>query len=300
MNILMSGGTGLIGQALTKRFQTSGHNIIILTRRNLEQKNQENIQHITWDGKSSKPLIPIMNEVNTVINLAGDNIGAGYWTKRKKEQILTSRLFAGNALSEAIREANNKPDTFIQASGVGYYGTSKEKVFDESSMNGDDFLGKIAAQWEDSSKSVEEVSVRRVIIRTGVVLEKSTGVLPLMALPYKLFVGGPLGSGDQMISWIHLKDEVNAIEFLINNQKISGPVNLTSPFAVKNSEFGKMIAKISKRPHWFPTPAFLLKIVLGEKSTLVLDGQTAYPKKLLDGGYQFLFPKLEDALRDIF
>lgn len=300
MKILISGGTGLIGQALTKKFQISGHDIVILTRKNLEHKNQDSIHFITWDGKSSTHLVSLINEVNVVINLAGDNIGVGYWTNRKKEQILNSRLFSGTALSKAIVEANKKPEVFIQASGVGYYGTSKDKVFDETSNNGENFLANISNQLEDSSKAVEEVGVRRLIIRTGVVLEKSTGVLPLMTLPFKLFVGGPLGSGDQVISWIHLQDEVNAIEFLIRNQKISGPVNLASPYAVKNSEFGKMIAKVLKRPYWFPTPALLLKIALGEKSTLVLDGQTAYPKKLLNEGYQFLFPKLEDALIDIY
>ena len=300
MKILISGGTGLIGQALTKKFQKSGHDIVILTRKNLEHKNQNSIHFITWDGRSFPPLVSLINEADVVINLAGDNIGEGYWTNRKKEQILNSRLFSGTSLSKAIVEASKKPDVFIQASGVGYYGNSKDKVFDESSNNGDDFLANISNQWEDSSKAVEEVGVRRVIIRTGVVLAKSTGVLPLMALPFRLFVGGSLGGGDQVISWIHLQDEVNAIEFVINNQKISGPVNLASPYAVKNSEFGKMIAKVLKRPYWFPTPAFLLKIALGEKSTLVLEGQTAYPKKLLDEGYQFLFPKLEDALIDIY
>lgn len=300
MNILISGGTGLIGQALTKNFLKSGHKIIILTRGNRDDQNQDKIQYVKWDGRSFGPLIPIMEEVNVVINLAGDNIGEGKWSEQKKERILNSRLFAGNALSEAIVKADVKPEVFIQASGVGYYGTSKDMIFNESSRNGEDFLANISLQWEDSSKPVEDVGVRRVIIRTGVVLEKSTGVLPLMTLPFKFFVGGALGDGNQMISWIHLQDEVKAIEFLVNNKRISGPVNLASPHAVKNSEFGKTIAKVIKRPYWFPTPAFLLKFLLGEKSTLVLDGQVAYPKKLLDEGYIFLFSNLTDALSDLY
>ncbi|HSM24706.1 MAG TPA: TIGR01777 family oxidoreductase [Anaerolineaceae bacterium] len=300
MNILISGGTGLIGQALTKNFIKSGHKIIILTRGNRDDQNPDKIQYVKWDGRSFEPLIPIMEEVDVVINLAGDNIGAGSWTKQKKERILNSRLFAGNALSEAIVKAKVKPEVFIQASGVGYYGTSKDMIFDETSKNGDDYLANISMQWEDSSKSVEDVGVRRVIIRTGVVLDKSTGVLPLMTMPFRFFVGGALGDGNQMISWIHLQDEVKAIEFIVNNKSISGPVNLVSPFAVKNSEFGKTIAKVIKRPYWFPTPAFLLKLLLGEKSTLVLDGQVAYPKKLLDEGYTFLFSNLTDALLDLY
>ncbi len=195
--------------------------------------------------------------------------------------------------------AQKKPEVFIQASGVGYYGTSEDLTFDESSPNGDDFLGDVAEKWENSSILVEEVGVRRVIIRTGVVLEKSSGVLPLMMLPFKLFVGGPLGSGRQILSWIHLLDEVRAIDYCMNNRNISGPVNLTSPNAVSNSEFGKVIAKVTRRPFWFPVPAFVLKIVLGEQSVLVLEGQRAYPQKLLDHGFNFLYQNLFDALQNI-
>jgi uncharacterized protein (TIGR01777 family) len=240
-----------------------------------------------------------MNEIDVVINLAGDNIGSGFWTNSKKERIIQSRVLAGKALSQAILAAKTKPQVFIQASGVGYYGTSTNQVFDESSPNGDDFLANVAKQWEESSSMLDSTEVRRVIIRSGVVLDKTSGAFPLMAMPFKFFVGGPLGNGKQMVSWIHLVDEVNAIQFIIENRELSGPVNLTSPNALKNSDFGKTIAKVAKKPYWFPTPGFALKLLLGEKSTLVLDGQNAIPKKLLDHGFDFKYSALEKALESL-
>jgi len=299
MKILISGGTGLIGQALTKFFLDAGHQVVILTRNADRRDQRENLHFVQWDANSSTTLIPLFTDIDTVINLAGENIGSGSWTKARKVRIIQSRIHAGNALAKAVVAAQKKPEVFIQASGVGYYGTSEDLTFDESSPNGDDFLGDVAEKWENSSILVEDVGVRRVIIRTGVVLEKSSGVLPLMMLPFKLFVGGPLGSGRQILSWIHLLDEVRAIDYCMNNRNISGPVNLTSPNAVSNSEFGKVIAKVMRRPFWFPVPAFVLKIVLGEQSVLVLEGQRAYPQKLLDHGFNFLYPNLFDALQNI-
>jgi uncharacterized protein (TIGR01777 family) len=299
MKILISGGTGLIGQALTRYFLNAGHEVVILTRGEKRGDPNENLHYAQWDAKSTAPLLPLITDIDVVINLAGENIGSGSWTKERKLRIVESRIQAGNALAEAVVAAPKKPEVFIQASGVGFYGTSESLTFDEKSPNGDDFLGDVAEKWENSSVLVEDAGVRRVIIRTGVVLEKSSGVLPLMMLPFKLFVGGPLGSGRQIISWIHLQDEVRAIDFCINNQNISGPINLTSPNAVSNSEFGKMIGKVIRRPFWFPTPAFLLKIVLGEQSVLVLEGQRAFPQKLLDHGFNFLYPNLFDALQNI-
>jgi len=299
MKILISGGTGLIGQALTKFYLNAGHQVVILTRSADNKNPDENLHFVQWDAKSTTALLPLLKDIDVVINLAGENIGSGSWTKERKVRIIQSRIRAGNALAEAVVAAPKKPEVFIQASGVGFYGTSESLTFDENSPNGDDFLGDVAEKWENSSALVEDVGVRRVIIRTGVVLEKSSGVLPLMMLPFKLFVGGPLGSGRQIISWIHLQDEVRAIDYCIKNQNITGPVNLASPNAVSNSEFGKMIGKVIRRPFWFPTPAFLLKIVLGEQSILVLEGQRAYPQKLLVHGYNFLYPDLSDALHNI-
>ena len=300
MKILISGGTGLIGKALIKNLINTGDQVLVLTRSKDGQEDSDSKKYIEWDARSSEPLIPFLKDINAVINLAGDNIGNGNWTKAKKERIISSRVQAGNALSKAIIDSGDKPDVFIQASAVGYYGSSLDETFDESSPNGKGFQADVAQKWENSSGVLDAVGIRRVIIRMGIVLDAKSGALPLMVLPFKLFAGGPLGSGRQYVSWIHLQDDVRAIDFVMRNPKLSGAVNLTAPTSYPNKDFGKVVGKVMRRPYWFPVPAFGLKLVLGEKSELVLDGQNVYPRKLLEHGFQFKYPDLESALRSIY
>ncbi|PKO10819.1 MAG: TIGR01777 family protein [Chloroflexi bacterium HGW-Chloroflexi-2] len=300
MKILISGGTGLIGKALIKNLIKTGDQVLVLTRSKDGQEDSDSKKYIEWDARSSEPLIPFLKDINAVINLAGDNIGNGNWTKAKKERIISSRVQAGNALSKAIIDSGDKPDVFIQASAVGYYGSSLDETFDESSPNGKGFQADVAQKWENSSGVLDAVGIRRVIIRMGIVLDAKSGALPLMVLPFKLFAGGPLGSGRQYVSWIHLQDDVRAIDFVMRNPKLSGAVNLTAPTSYPNKDFGKVVGKVMRRPYWFPVPAFGLKLVLGEKSELVLDGQNVYPRKLLEHGFQFKYPDLESALRSIY
>ncbi len=299
MKILIAGGTGLIGQALLKNLIQAGNQVVVLTR-SQNRTDTASIKYVSWDARTAEPLIPIMKDIDAVINLAGDNIGEGYWTNAKKERIVNSRVKAGNALSRAIINSDHKPEVFVQASAVGYYGTSAGQQFNESSPNGSGFLSDVAKDWEASSDELDSITTRRVIVRIGVVLDSESGALPLMVLPFKLFVGGPIGNGRQYVSWIHLEDVVRAIEFVILNKSLSGPVNLTAPTACTNAEFGKVIGKVLLRPYWFPTPGFALKLVLGEKSTLVLDGQNVNPKKLVEHGFKFSYPDLENALRNIY
>lgn len=300
MKILISGGTGLIGKALIKNLILTGDQIFVLTRNKDGKEETDLIKYVKWDAMSSEPLIPYLQDINAVINLAGDNIGDGYWTKAKKERIISSRVQAGNALSKAIIDSGNKPDVFIQASGVGYYGSSLDKTFDELSPNGKGFQAEVVHKWENSSVALDAAGVRRVIIRMGIVLDANSGALPLMVLPFKLFVGGPLGSGRQYVSWIHLQDNVRAIDFVMRNNKLNDVVNLTAPISYTNKEFGKIIGKVLRRPYWFPVPAFGLRMVLGEKSELVLEGQNVYPGKLLEHGFQFYYSELESALKNIY
>jgi hypothetical protein len=300
MKILISGGTGLIGKALIKNLIKTGDQVLVLTRSKDGREDSDSKKYIEWDARSSEPLIPFLKDINAVINLAGDNIGNGNWTKAKKERIISSRVQAGNALSKAIIDSGDKPDVFIQASAVGYYGSSLDETFDESSPNGKGFQADVAQKWENSSGVLDAVGIRRVIIRMGIVLDAKSGALPLMVLPFKLFAGGPLGSGRQYVSWIHLQDDVRAIDFVMRNPKLSGAVNLTAPTSYPNKDFGKVVGKVLRRPYWFPVPAFGLKLVLGEKSELVLDGQNVYPRKLLEHGFQFKYPDLESALRSIY
>lgn len=299
MKILIAGGTGLIGQALSKNLIQAGNQVVVLTRRQ-NRADTASIKYVYWDARTAEPLIALMQDIDAVINLAGDNIGEGYWTKAKKERIVNSRVMAGNALASAIINSDHKPEVFVQASAVGYYGNSEDQQFDESSPNGSGFLSDVARKWEASSEELDSLQIRRVIVRIGVVLDSHSGALPLMVLPFKLFVGGPIGNGRQYLSWIHLQDVVRAIEFVLRNNSMSGPVNLTAPSACTNAEFGKVISSVLHRPYWFPTPGFALKLVLGEKSTLVLDGQKVTPQKLVEQGFQFSYPDLKNALRNIY
>ncbi len=302
MKVLIAGGSGLIGSELSKLLVQKGDDVRILTR-NVNNKSidrNDKIQFIEWDAVSVDPLIPYLQDVDAVINLVGENMGTGYWTKNKKQRIIKSRVNAGNALTSAITQSEKKPQVFIQASAIGIYGNSENIKFDEDSQVGKDFLSNVAIHWENSSMELDKSIVRRVIIRTGVVLHPRSGALPLMALPFKLMVGGPLGSGRQILSWIHIQDEIRAIEFVLRNPLISGVVNLCAPEPQSNADFGKILASVIHRPYWFPTPAFALRIAIGEKSTMVLAGQYVIPKKLLENKFKFDFPGLEQALSDIF
>ena len=302
MKVLIAGGSGLIGSELSKSLIQKGDEVCILTRDVSKTRNDvnEKKQFLEWDTVSVDTLIPYLQDVKAVINLVGENLGTGLWTRKKKQLIVQSRVQAGRALTSAILQSDSKPDVFIQASAIGYYGISQSVKFDETSPNGKDFLSNVAIQWENSSVDLDHSTVRRVILRTGVVLHPKTGALPLMALPFKLMVGGPLGSGKQILSWIHIKDEVSAIDFILRNPDISGPVNLCAPEPQSNADFGKILAKVIHKPYWFPTPAFALKIALGDKSTMVLDGQYIVPNKLLENQFKFIFPHLEQALSDIY
>jgi uncharacterized protein len=296
--IVISGGSGLIGSALAFKLVNDGCEVVILTRSSNNKKPDMGIRFVQWDAKSSGKWESELDGADSVVNLAGENIGGGLWTKNRKDRILNSRLSGGKALVTAINKCSNKPKLFIQASAIGIYGISETLKIDENSISGNDFLSEIARQWEDSTKDLELSGVSRAIIRTGIVLDLREGAFPLVLLPYRIFFGGRLGSGRQWFSWIHLKDEVDAIAFIIEN-KLEGIFNLTAPNPVTNKQLGKIISKVTKRPNWFPVPGILLRVLLGEMSTLVLDGQNVLPVRLISAGYKFSFEQFEDALRDL-
>ena len=241
------------------------------------------------------------------LNLAGESIAgesllailARRWTEEQKKRIQKSRVEVGKALVAAIDAASNKPEVLIQASAVGYYGPYGDEIISESTPAGKDFLAGVCQAWEDSTAEVEKMGVRRAVIRTGLVLAPEGGILPMMLLPFRLFVGGPLGGGKQNVPWIHLQDEINAIRFLLENQTAQGAYNLSAPNPVSNAEFGRIAGQVLHRPNWFPIPGFALRLALGEKASLILEGQHAFPQRLLDAGYEFKFKKLEAALQDL-
>jgi len=299
MHILITGGTGLIGTALTRRLLTENHNITILSRNPDSHPALEGVNVVKWDGRTAEGWGHLINNVDAVVNLAGVNLGGSLWTRKRKEQLLNSRLSAGHAVVEAFEKAERRPKVLVQASAVGYYSANEDSILDENSRPGEDFQGRLVQQWENSTHAVEFMGVRRVITRSGVVFARGAFILTMFLLPFRMMVGGPIGSGRQFVSWLHIEDEVEGILYLIHNENASGVYNLMSPEPVRNSEMGRAISRVLKRPYWFPVPAFALRAVLGELSTVVLDSWRGVPSRLLDLGFVFKYPDVESALRDL-
>lgn len=300
MRVLIPGGSGLVGRALSQELISNGHSCLILSRRpDALSRIPTGAQLGSWAGTSAADLRPLLEGVDAVVHLMGESIGAGRWTPAAKRAILDSRIKSSRAVAEALLDAGNEKTVLIQASAVGFYGPGGDEEVLEDGSAGSDFLAQVCRQWEAASESVEEAGLRRVVIRTGVVLSADGGALPKMLLPFRLFAGGPLGSGRQFVPWIHIADEAAAIRFLLEDQQARGPFNLVAPGAVTNRQLGRTIGKILGRPSMLPTPAFALRTVLGGMSTLLLDGQRAIPQRLLESGYEFEFPDLGSALRDL-
>lgn len=297
MKIIIAGGSGFIGRKLTKLLKED-HEIIILTRKG--ERSAGKIKYVKWLEEGSLPEKEI-GKADAVINLAGVSINDGRWTQHHQKQIYESRMTATEELLRIVEALSEKPSVFINASAIGIYPPSRHTVYTEKSTEvADNFLGHTVYDWESKAARMMEHGIRTVFMRFGVVLGNEGGALPLMALPYRLFMGGTVGSGKQWVSWIHVTDVVRAICFAIENHQISGPVNVTAPNPKVMKDFGRTIGAVLHRPHWFPVPAFLMKVVLGKKSSLVLEGQHVIPKVLMEEGFEFKFPTLESALGDLF
>jgi hypothetical protein len=299
MRVIITGGTGLIGQVLTKDLATAGYEVIILSRNpDRAPAMPPGVRVEQWDARTAAGWGHLADGAHAIVNLAGASISKP-WTEAHKRRIAQSRLDAGQAVVEAVAAAQTKPRVLIQSSGISYYGPRGDQVVTEELGPGDDYLGQTAVAWEASTAPVEEMGVRRPVIRTGLVLTIEGGIFPLWVLPFRLFLGATLGSGDQRVAWIHMADEVRAIRFLIENEDAHGPFNLVAPNPATNAEFTQKLAKVLHRPAFLRVPAFALRLALGEMSTLVLHGQRAIPRRLEDLGFTFRFPKLEPALRDL-
>jgi len=300
--IVVTGGTGFIGKKLCEELISEEYEVVVLTR-NLEKAKEilgEMVTPIHWDGKSSTGWFQYVEDTYAIINLAGENIGTGRWTRKKKKIILQSRINAGKAIIEAVTNVKKKPKVMLQASGIGIYGNRGDELLDESSPLGSSFMPALARQWEQSVKVIELMGVRVAYLRTGVVLGEGAEFLRRTLLPFRFFIGGHLGSGNQWISWIHCEDEVRAIKFLLEQEVLNGVFNLSGPNPLKYKDFFKTLGKIMKRPSWFHVPGFLLKLILGEMAKeLILSGQRAIPKRLLEAGFEFTYPELESALREV-
>lgn len=300
MKILMTGGTGFIGQALVPALIADGHFVTILSRRQTPLTGVlADARLVTWHGPPQDIPDEALDNPDAFINFAGESIGGGRWTNARKNILFKSRIETTRWLVAAVERCARKPKVMISASAVGYYGPHGNEEITEAEQPGDDFMGALCAHWEDEAKAIIRHEVRLTLLRTGVVLGPGGGALPRLMLPFRFFAGGPLGSGKQVISWVHLNDLVGLVRFVLANDHISGPINATAPDPRTNREFARVLGKAMHRPAFFPTPAFMLRLMLGEMSDIVLTGQRVIPKRALEFGYEFQFPDLESALRDI-
>jgi len=304
MRVIITGGTGLIGSALANNLAADDHEVIVLSRNPDRHTFPAGIRGEKWDSKTAAGWGHLADGADAVVNLAGAPIaGTGLiptrWNEERKQRIRQSRIDAGTAVTQAIAAASNKPKVVIQSSGADYYGdVQSDQIITETSANGSSFLANVTVDWEASTAPVEEMGVRRVILRSGMVLSMKSGSLPITVLPFRFFVGGPLG-GQQWWPWIHLEDTIRAIRFLIEKETATGPYNLCTPQPLKNKDFAKTIGRVLNRPSLIPVPAFALRLILGEIAVIVLHGRRAIPQKLQDDGFTFKYPELETALRDL-
>ena len=301
MRVLITGGAGLIGSALSRSMAADGHEVIVLSREPEKVKTlPAGVKVQKWDGKSAAGWGQLADGAGAIVNLAGAGIADQRWSAERKQLIRQSRLDAGKAVMEAIAQAETKPAVLIQASAVGYYGTQQgDAQVTEAFSPGSDFLAKICFDWEASTAAVAKFGVRRAVIRTGVVLSNDGGAFPKQVMPFKFFAGGPVGSGKQWYPWIHIEDQVRAIQFLIQNSQASGPFNLAAPNPVTNKEFGQFVGEALGRPAFMPAPGLAMKGVFGEMSVILLEGQRAIPQKLLDLGFKFKYETAQAALRNL-
>ncbi|MET3698722.1 hypothetical protein SAMN05877753_10444 [Bacillus oleivorans] len=300
MKIAIAGGSGFVGKALADLCLQKGYEVTVLTRSESRASENPKLNYIQWLSPNTDPENHL-DGFDCLINLSGESLNSGRWTRKRKQQIVDSRITTTKELIRILSMLEKKPSIVVQASAVGIYGTSKDQTFTEDTEDyGSDFLAETVKSWEKEAHALNQLGIRTCLARFGVILEKDGGALPLMALPYKLFAGGRLGRGDQWVSWVHLEDAARAILYIIHNPKLQGPINITSPNPSPMEEFGKTLGSVLKRPHWFPTPGLALRPVLGEKSMLVLEGQKVLPERLKQAGFTFQYPKLNQALEQIF
>ncbi len=300
MRVLIAGGSGFLGRALSQSLVGDGHEVWVLTRRQQTARGApEGVRMLLWDGCSCGEWAKAVSEVDAVVNLSGESVGRWPWNARRKKRLRDSRVLPGLVLAEAIRRVRWRPAVFLQASGVNHYGARGDPAT-ESTPPGEDFLARLTCDWEASTQAVEELGLRRVVVRLAVVLAASEGMLPRIALPVHLCLGGPIGSGQQTMPWIHVADAVGAMRFLLEHPAARGPFNLVAPHSVNNAEFLCTLARVLHRPFWLPVPSLPLRLALGEMSVLLLEGRPVQPQRLLELGYCFRFARLEDALQNIY
>lgn len=298
MKVAITGGSGFVGQEITRQLTNEGHEVYILTRSS--PSTHGSVHRVQWLSDGTKPEEQL-NGVDVWINLAGASINDGRWSEEQKQKIYDSRMKATDEVLRIMAKVDHKPSVLINASAIGIYPPSEHATYTEGSAErGSDFLAKTVEDWESKAYEADKLGIRVACGRFGIVLGKESGALPLMALPYKMGVGGRVGTGKQWVSWVHVADVAKAILYVMTKDDFTGPFNVTAPNPQQMNEFGEILGDVLRRPHWLPVPSFALKLALGDKSQLVLEGQRVMPDKLLTHGFKFTHPDLHDALKNIY
>jgi uncharacterized protein (TIGR01777 family) len=308
MKIVIAGGTGFLGSPLAEMYAEDGHDVRVLTRSLAPGDTKHDpgtgvpgITRVGWntDG-STGSWAAVVEGADAVINLSGESLASKRWSAQTKNRLRDSRLLATRALASAIRGAATPPAVFVSGSAVGFYGASDDRSLTESAPAGTDFLAQLCADWEQAARPAERPGTRLVLLRTGIVLERSGGALPEMMRPFRFFVGGPIGSGRQYVSWIHRLDWIEIVRWIVQTPTVSGPVNATAPHPVTNRHLSRALGRAMHRPSLVPVPGFALKILIGEFADSLLTGQRVIPARAQQEGYHFRYPEIEQAFRGIF
>ena len=304
MKVAITGATGFVGSRLVQRLHGKGHKVVVLARNTafaqkvFPSEAFPNLEIVAYTPNASGSWQSVIASCDGVVNLAGEPIAEGRWTPERKQEILNSRKLVTQKIVEAIANANPKPTVLVNASAIGYYGTSETATFDETSLSGNDFLAQVCQAWETEARKVKDAGVRLVILRLGIVLGNG-GALGKMIPPFKLFAGGPIGSGRQWFSWIHVDDLVNLILQALTKPEIEGVYNATAPNPVRMADLSQTLGRVMNRPSWLPVPAFAIEALLGDGAIVVLEGQQVIPKRTEETGFEYKYPNLQSALTQI-
>jgi uncharacterized protein len=299
MKLVITGASGFIGSALADELKNQSHSLVRLSRKPEGSRNTSKEQWLSWEPGKSGSWEQAVDGADGIVHLAGEPIAAKRWTAAQKAKLRSSRVDTARALVRAMEKARIKPRFLIGASAVGYYGSRGDETLTEKSAPGNDFLARLCVEWEGEARKAESLGIRVALVRTGIVLGKGKGALAKMVPPFKMFFGGPLGSGKQWLPWIHIEDEVGLIRFLIENESARGPFNATAPNPVTMGEFARALGKTLKRPSWAPVPAFALTLLLGEMAEMLLGGQRALPAAAEGSGFRFKYRNVEHALSSL-
>lgn len=302
MKVVVTGATGFVGQQVVKALSDRGDQVVALVRSPAKATKQLaslfRVECIGYTPKAAGDWFAALEGADAVINLAGEPLANGRWTAQRKQEIYASRVVGTQQLVQAIAQCQQRPQVLVSTSAIGYYGTSETETFVETHAAGNDFLAKVCVDWEAAAQGVTDLGVRLVILRFGIVLGEQ-GALAKLLLPFQLYLGGPLGSGQQWFSWIHQRDLVRLILTAVDESKMQGVYNATAPEPLTMADFCRVLGEVMQRPSWLPVPAPALQLLLGEGADVVLKGQRVLPERTLATGFQFDYPNAKAALTNL-